>query len=260
MHIAYRPCLPCCTGLCRSAPRVCTVSDVFQTFIAYHLTNNLILFPPPCRILDGAMCAIASAANFVAQGETGWSCSGGFPSTSVCSPWQGVTCSAGEIVGIAQRNYMLVGTLPSSIGVISSLTSLDFSWNSLHGHLPSTLGALTKIVSMDLGFTLFSGTIPSALGQISSLTSLMLSGSRLNGTLPSSIVALSGLQQLAIDGTSLTGSLPTTLCSATALTSLSIASSALSCFPSCLSSMTYLSRGNVSVCMQGQRIQLIDAH
>ena len=73
----------------------------------------------------------------------------------------------------------LNGTLPSEIGAMTALVSLNVSWNALSGSLPATLSNLTNLQHLDASFQ---GSRP---GQ---------SGGGLTGTLPSELSGMISLR------------------------------------------------------------------
>ena len=99
--------------------------------------------------------------------------------TDPCGGWAGVTCGG-------------IGTL--------SVTTLLRNGVGLLGTLPSQLGALTGLLSLNLGANSLSGPLASELGQLSLLTYLNVGGCRLNGSLPSSLGALSAVTYLNASG------------------------------------------------------------
>ena len=63
----------------------------------------------------------------------------------------------------------LGGTLPSSIGLLSKLTSLSITASGISGLLPTELALLTSLTSLDLHGNSFVATIPAALAVLKSL-------------------------------------------------------------------------------------------
>ena len=117
------------------------------------------------------MCRI-SAALSTAVTVPSWKCTNGVPTTDYCTTWTGVTCVDGKPTEIYLSSKALPGTISSSFGQLTSLTSLYLSFNSLNNIIPSQIGSLSKIVTINLGFNKLVGSIPSSLGQMSSLTYL----------------------------------------------------------------------------------------
>ena len=81
------------------------------------------------------------------------------------------------------------GTIPSSLGELSTLTFLYLSNNILTGRIPQHFGSEAK-----------------------GLTEIFLHGNALTGTLPASLADLNSLQVLFVDNNKLTGTVPTELC------------------------------------------------
>ena len=97
-----------------------------------------------------------------------------------CS-YHGVTCDANggsityeSVIQISLGSLSLVGTIPSSIGSMTSLTSIDLSINSLSGTIPSSIGLLTLLTSLNVMSNRLAGNIPSTFSKLVSLTSLYL--------------------------------------------------------------------------------------
>ena len=144
---------------------------------------------------------------------------------SITTPWQGITCSSGcyldntttntlpcNIISINLQELNLQGTLPQSIGNLSSLQSLTIRDNgALVGSIPSTLGKLSSLIELDLDSNFLSSSIPSELGNgLINLKLLDLDSNYLTGTIPTSILCgemIKGLQTLYLYSNGLTGTL-----------------------------------------------------
>ncbi|GJS31154.1 kinase-like domain-containing protein [Tanacetum coccineum] len=81
----------------------------------------------------------------------------------------------------------LFGSLPSSIGSLVGLTTLDLGRNQFKGNIPTTIGELQKLQALGLYSNKFSGAIPDAIGNLSMLTQLYLDYNKLEGRIPSSL-------------------------------------------------------------------------
>ncbi|KAI7729152.1 LOW QUALITY PROTEIN: hypothetical protein M8C21_028381 [Ambrosia artemisiifolia] len=128
--------------------------------------------------------------------------------------------------------------LNSSIPIMPNLLRLDVSWNNfrriedldqnrLNGSVPESLGRLTTLKGLDLSFNEFTGPIPEALGKLRSLQRLDLSYNQLSNSIPESLGRLSALTELFLDSNKFTGSIPTSLGGLTPLRMLSVSSNLL---------------------------------
>ncbi|XP_050368103.1 probable LRR receptor-like serine/threonine-protein kinase At3g47570 isoform X2 [Argentina anserina] len=123
-----------------------------------------------------------------------------------------------ELANATQLSLLYVGynnfggTLPTSISNLSS--SLEFLWlpgNKLHGSIPTSLGYLVNLPSLDLSENFFSGSIPSDIGKLSSLVELDFLSNQLSGSIPSSVGNLTMLLRLYLEKNNLSGSIPFSL-------------------------------------------------
>jgi Leucine-rich repeat (LRR) protein len=100
------------------------------------------------------------------------------------------------------------GVLPSEIGNLASLETLDFRGNILSGVIPESIGKLTQLSELYLDSNNFSGVIPSSIGNLSGLSILSAFGNSLEGEIPPSIGNLSKLSTLDLSSNKLTGFIP----------------------------------------------------
>ncbi|XP_058202579.1 receptor-like protein 7 [Rhododendron vialii] len=189
-----------------------------------------------------------------------------------CCSWDGVECDhdTGHVIGLDLSSSFLHGSInsnnslftlvnlrslnladnefnfseiPSRIGHLFKLTSLNLSKSGFFGQIPSEISSLSKLVILDLSSEIdlyseshlklgkpslrdlvqnltnlkvldlsmvnISSSMPSVLSNISSLTTLNLEGCLLYGEFPMEIFRLPQLQILNVAGNeNLTGSLP----------------------------------------------------
>jgi Leucine-rich repeat (LRR) protein len=148
---------------------------------------------------------------FNATGGASWTNSGNWSLASeVCSssPWYGVTCDgAGNVTALRLDGNNLVGHLPSSIGNLTALVSLDLASNHLRGPIPSSLGALSGLQNVSLATNQLTGPIPSTFGDVqqAALRYLDARSNQLNGMLPSALGSLSSLEVVLLTNNSLSG-------------------------------------------------------
>ncbi|XP_021815793.1 probable leucine-rich repeat receptor-like protein kinase At5g49770 [Prunus avium] len=123
--------------------------------------------------------------------------------------WAGIECTDSRITSIALADMALTGQLPSDIGLLSELESLNLSFNKgLKGLIPASIGKLTKLVYLNLVGCSFFGRIPDTIGSLQQLSYLSLKNNSFDGLIPPSIGNLSNLSFLDISDNKLVGSLP----------------------------------------------------
>lgn len=88
----------------------------------------------------------------------GWTASWDL-STPMCQ-WTGIKCDQDNVVGVRLRGMGLRGTIPSSLGNLTTLEALDLSNNNLNGTLPPSLSRCTTLKTFDVSENALTGTIP----------------------------------------------------------------------------------------------------
>ncbi|KAL2612081.1 hypothetical protein R1flu_023773 [Riccia fluitans] len=124
--------------------------------------------------------------------------------------WTGITCDGNGNVTQLELTYRNIsGTIPSTIGDLSALESLDLSNNrELSGKLPAELGNLTNLKSLSIQQCSISGPIPVELSNLLQLEFLALMDNQMVGTIPGQIGRLSKLYWFDISQNQIGGSLP----------------------------------------------------
>ncbi|XP_030532125.2 LOW QUALITY PROTEIN: probable LRR receptor-like serine/threonine-protein kinase At4g37250 [Rhodamnia argentea] len=142
----------------------------------------------------------------------GWS----YGDDTPCS-WPGVTCgtatgndtaASSRVVGLSLRGSRLTGSIPSDMGMLKYLRTLDLSNNSLNATLPDTLFDAAELRVLDLSDNRVEGPIPAAIGLLGNLQLLNLSYNALTGSLPANLTALTNLTVVSLENNYLTGNLP----------------------------------------------------
>lgn len=172
-----------------------------------------------------------------------------YTSNHFCN-FTGIKCSSGtpelRVIGINLSNMSLNGSIPSQLGNLSLLQSLDLSHNGFAGHIPGALGRLRRLKELYLSANdltgiiphqfgelknlqilgsyqnAHTGSIPGALGNCSMLRRLDLSLNQLTGTVPSEIGLLTRLSFLNLLQNHLSGAIPPSLLNCTELRRLSL--------------------------------------
>ena len=130
--------------------------------------------------------------------------------------WRGVSIANGRVVAINlssqfMSSLKLRGTMPSELGSLTNLRTLDLLGNQLTGSIPVELGSLTNLTHLDLRHNQLTGEIPTELGSLVNLRVLTLSSNQLTGWIPRELEHLSNLQSLELWGNELDGGIPTEL-------------------------------------------------
>jgi uncharacterized delta-60 repeat protein/gliding motility-associated-like protein len=151
------------------------------------------------------------------------------------STWYGVDINACNVININLAGNNLVGSIPTQIGNLSSLSFLELHSNKLSGSIPTELGNISTMAFLRLQNNLLTGTIPASfgnwnnvfllelnenqltgsipteLGQNTLLKYLNLGNNKLSGNIPAQLSSLPVLEELNLGGNLLTGSIPTEL-------------------------------------------------
>ncbi len=105
----------------------------------------------------------------------------------------------------------LVGALPNSLSKLTSLDVLSIYNTQLTGTLSPTLGNLKSLRILQIGISNISGTIPDVLGDLENLEVLVLDRNKLTMGIPFELGKLSNLKILNLSENQLTGSVPASL-------------------------------------------------
>ena len=85
------------------------------------------------------------------------------------------------------------GEIPSEIGNLINLTTLDLHYYRLTGDIPSEIGNLINLTTLSLYSNRYTGEIPVEIGNLTNLTTLSLYANRFTGEIPSEICNLTKL-------------------------------------------------------------------
>ncbi|XP_022882522.1 probable LRR receptor-like serine/threonine-protein kinase At3g47570 isoform X3 [Olea europaea var. sylvestris] len=130
-------------------------------------------------------------------------------STSVCD-WIGVTCGFRHqrVTALDISNMNLTGKIPSQLGNLSFLVSINLTRNYFHGSSPQDLNKLRRLKIMDFRFNKFSGKIPSWFHFLPKLQVLDLRENNFTGFIPPSLSNISTLDTLDLSFNPLKGNIP----------------------------------------------------
>ncbi|XP_062198094.1 receptor-like protein EIX1 [Phragmites australis] len=117
-------------------------------------------------------------------------------------------CSSNKLQELHLFSNYLVGFLPSIMGHLTSIVTLDLGWNNITGPVPAAfIGHFAHLRTLDLSFNHLTGHVPSKIGHFAHLRTLDLSFNHLTGHVPSEIGMLANLTALDLSGNDLDGSI-----------------------------------------------------
>lgn len=131
--------------------------------------------------------------------------------------WQGIFCNENcingtlcTVVELDLENCKLQGSLPTSVGVFSSLSLLDMQSNSLSQSIPSEFGYLTTLSTLVLSSNFLTGTFPTSLSQLGLLAHINCDHNHFTGIFPEFLLlgSFSQLARIYFSKNSLTGHFP----------------------------------------------------
>eukprot|EP00543_Licmophora_paradoxa_P007504 CAMPEP_0202452324 /NCGR_PEP_ID=MMETSP1360-20130828/10559_1 /ASSEMBLY_ACC=CAM_ASM_000848 /TAXON_ID=515479 /ORGANISM="Licmophora paradoxa, Strain CCMP2313" /LENGTH=519 /DNA_ID=CAMNT_0049071111 /DNA_START=141 /DNA_END=1700 /DNA_ORIENTATION=+ len=99
-------------------------------------------------------------------------------------------------------NPGLKGTIPTEIGLVTTLESLSVTFGALTGTLPSELGLLVGMQGMWFYGNSITGTMPRELGSLSNMVEFQTESNDMTGNVPAEVCALlitAALSQLSTD-------------------------------------------------------------
>ncbi|XP_044510118.1 probable LRR receptor-like serine/threonine-protein kinase At3g47570 [Mangifera indica] len=139
--------------------------------------------------------------------------------------WTGVTCSAsnGRVTMLKLKSQKLAGSMPPSIGNLSSLAVIDLRNNNFFGKVPQEIGRLKHLQTLNLSNNYFSGSIPTNLSRCENLGIFGANHNEFIGQIPDKLSSLSKLEYLGLTGNNLTGRIPAWIGNLSSLFLLSLA-------------------------------------
>lgn len=104
---------------------------------------------------------------FVGLNGCDWSLSTNWLMTNDVCTWYGISCDSNdEVYQINLSDNGLVGTIPTSIGDLTSLERVDLQINSISGIIPTEIGDLPDMELLNLQYNSFRNNIDSTTGVI----------------------------------------------------------------------------------------------
>ncbi|THG08847.1 hypothetical protein TEA_017873 [Camellia sinensis var. sinensis] len=92
--------------------------------------------------------------------------------------------------------------------VLYFMSGIDLSCNNLTGQVPSEIGNLSWIITLNLSYNQLTGVIPETFSNLKQIQSLDLSHNRLSGQIPSQLIELTFLSFFKVSYNNLSGRTP----------------------------------------------------
>ncbi|XP_025664930.2 putative receptor-like protein kinase At3g47110 [Arachis hypogaea] len=125
--------------------------------------------------------------------------------------------------------------LPISVGNLStSLVDLNLRGCSMRGTIPASIGNLSSLIKLDLGTNNFVGTFPTSIGKLIKLQGFYLHDNQLEGFVPNQLCQLTSLDSFAVKSNKFSGPIPSCLGNLTSLRWLWLSSNEFNSIPSTL--------------------------
>ncbi|KAF4360063.1 hypothetical protein F8388_011300 [Cannabis sativa] len=140
--------------------------------------------------------------------------------------WFGDRLPALQVLDL--RSCSVIGSIPFSLGNLTTLTSLFLSRNNLTGIVPASLGQLSRLTVLDLAQNSLVGSIPSSFTSLRNLSVLDISSNSLLGSIPLGIGTLYELRVLNLSSNNLSSSIPAQLGDLASLVDLDLSFNSLS--------------------------------
>jgi len=78
--------------------------------------------------------------------------------------WKYIQCNDdGHIINLVLEQQLMSGIIPTELGTLTNLRTIDLSSNNLNGEIPSELGSLTEMVDLNLSYNQLTGDAPMEL-------------------------------------------------------------------------------------------------
>ena len=167
-----------------------------------------LLLAAEAQAQDLAADRAALVALYNATDGPNWKNNQNWLSDEPLDEWYGVTVQNGRVTRLFLHENQLMGPIPSALGNLAKLESLQISSNRLTGTIPAELSNLANLEWLYLDSNQLTGTIPSELGDLANLERLVLSGNQLTGTIPPELGDLANLKRLSLPANQLTGTIP----------------------------------------------------
>lgn len=136
------------------------------------------------------LCNMTMSLPALQKKEKPWNCSHAQLYIGSWCSWSGITCDANDggiasniINTINVQNMGIAGSIPSAIGLLTSLRYLVMNNNALVGTIPSSMGGLAKLEMIHLEDNYLTGRLPAGLKNLTKLSTLNVNNNYMSGSL-----------------------------------------------------------------------------
>jgi Leucine-rich repeat (LRR) protein len=149
----------------------------------------------------------ALVALYQSTNGSAWSRKTNWLETNDIETWSGVFVEDGHVNELDIQYNNLTGNLPSELGDLTKIRSIQLNRNQLIGTIPASFGNYYFLYTLALHENFLSGSIPPELGQIDGIDTLSLHSNELTGNIPPELGSVS-IRKLDLHSNLLTGSIP----------------------------------------------------
>ncbi|KAF5459205.1 hypothetical protein F2P56_023180 [Juglans regia] len=212
-------------------------SDLLVLFLL-SLTASLSSPQPLCH-QDESLALMQFKDSFIIHNDTFSSCFPKAASWSVeaehgrsdcCSSWDGVECDphTAHVIGLDLSDSCLYGSINSNSSLfrLSHLRSLNLAFNDFnYSKIPSTIGNLSWLTSLNLSYSHVSGEVPYEISYLSKLSALDLSHNNHNlhiGSLTRLVQNLTRLKEILLSEVNISSIVPESFANLSSLRTLKL--------------------------------------
>ena len=157
--------------------------------LLYRVTSQVAIPKSYLGTETQVLCNMTIALPMLKKAKFPWNCTQAQQKIGSWCSWTGVTCAPNGgtgntiITSIGLSKQKIAGSIPSAIGLLTTLQFLFLDQNALIGTIPSSFGQLTNLQTLHLESNYLSGTLPSSLASLTNLVVLNVNNNYLTGTL-----------------------------------------------------------------------------
>ena len=175
-------------------PDLCKMLFAFVMILQllYGVTSQLAIPKSYLGTETQVLCNMTMALPMLKKVKFPWNCTQAQQKIGSWCSWTGVTCAPNGgtgntiITSIGLSKQKIAGSIPSAIGLLTTLQFLFLDQNALMGTIPSSLGQLINLQTLHLESNYLSGTLPLSLASLTNLVVLNVNNNYLTGTLATS--------------------------------------------------------------------------